>query len=112
MNNQAFKELEQLMMIVKVKIDAIDKMDQILEDPLLCDIIDKDKFSNIRNGHINDLKNQKLSVTCEDKKPYIRSNQKMTCECGCKVLKANISVHRKTPKHSRLLNNYNLKLYK
>jgi len=27
----------------------------------------------------------------------------IVCECGCKVMRSNISKHRKTPKHTKLM---------
>ena len=29
--------------------------------------------------------------------------ESIECECGCKVMRSNISKHRKTPKHTKLM---------
>ncbi len=34
---------------------------------------------------------------------YAKINEKITCECGCKISKRNISTHRKSQKHLSLL---------
>tara|TARA_R110000850_G_C9784730_1_gene448730 strand:+ start:137 stop:757 length:621 start_codon:yes stop_codon:yes gene_type:complete len=41
----------------------------------------------------------------ETHKEYI--NEKVECECGCIVTQRNLSTHKKTPKHFKLVNNKN-----
>jgi len=68
----------------------------------------KEKKKQYREQHREEI--------CEKKKQYYEQNrdeikeknrQKVTCECGCDVVKYNLSRHRKSPKHFLLMEKLN-----
>jgi len=72
----------------------------------------KDEFIEYKKQY----REQHREEICEKKKQYYEQNrdeikeknrQKVTCECGCDVVKYNLSRHRKSPKHFLLMEKLN-----
>jgi|TARA_B110001450_G_C17526396_1_gene442753 hypothetical protein len=66
--------------------------------------------------YIKQYNEQHRDEICEQKKQYReqhreeikeKKRQKVTCECGCDVVKYNLSRHRKSPKHHLLMEKLN-----
>jgi len=76
----------------------------------------RDKIREQRKQPNKQYYDQHRDEICEKKKQYYEQNrdeikeknrQKVTCECGCDVVKYNLSRHRKSPKHFLLMEKLN-----
>ena len=69
----------------------------------------KDKFKQYQQNYYEENKDKLLCRTNkynEENKDKIKEKQlqKVKCDCGCVVSKINLSTHKKSPKHIKLMN--------
>jgi hypothetical protein len=70
--------------------------------------INKEKIAETKKKY----KEQNKEYLKEKNKEYREKNkeylkEKITCECGCLIRKSNLSIHQKTPKHIKLMEEKN-----
>ena len=67
---------------------------------------ERKEYNKVYNKEYRETNKEKIQEYKEDNREKIREyfKQKITCQCGCNVLKYNLKQHERTKKHSDLIN--------